>query len=201
MLTTRAVETDVDLRRILALQRANRRGARSDAEERADGFVTVEHSFEMLRALHAVAPSIVAVDGTELAGYALVMPVESAPVVPILAPLFERLRGLSHRGRSLAATPHYVMGQVCVDARHRGRGVVDAMYREHRARLAGRYALVVTEIATRNTRSLHVHERVGFTTLEIYRDALEEWAIVGWDWCDPGESGVGSGLARNVTRG
>jgi ribosomal protein S18 acetylase RimI-like enzyme len=105
--------------------------------------------------------------------------------VPILAPMFERLRTLAHRGRSLAELPHYVMGQVCVDARHRGRGVVDAMYREHRAQLAGRYALVVTEIATRNTRSLRVHERVGFTTLEVYRDALEEWAIVGWDWSDP----------------
>jgi ribosomal protein S18 acetylase RimI-like enzyme len=185
MLSTRPVRTDDDLHRILALQRANRRGARSDAEERADGFVTVEHSFDMLRAMHEVAPSVVAVDGAELAGYALVMPVEAAPVVPILAPMFERLRTLSHRGRSLAEIPHYVMGQICVDARHRGRGVVDAMYREHRALLAGRYALVVTEIATRNTRSLRVHERVGFTTLEIYRDALEEWAIVGWDWSDP----------------
>jgi ribosomal protein S18 acetylase RimI-like enzyme len=192
MLGTRAVETDEDLRRILALQRANRRGARSDAEERADGFVTVEHSFAMLRAMHEIAPSIVAVDGTELAGYALVMPVEAAPVVPILAPMFERLRALAHRGRSLAEIPHYVMGQICVDARHRGRGVVDAMYREHRAQLAGRYALVVTEISTRNARSMRVHERVGFETLEVYRDALEEWAIVGWDWRDrvPARSGL-----------
>jgi ribosomal protein S18 acetylase RimI-like enzyme len=185
VLKTRRVETDDDLRAILALQRANRRGARPDAEERADGFVTVEHSLEMLRAMHDVAPSIVAVDGAELAGYALVMPVEAAPVVPILVPMFERLRSLTHRGRTLAEIPHYVMGQICVDARHRGRGVVDAMYREHRTQLAGRYALVVTEISTRNTRSMRVHERVGFTPLEVYRDALEEWAIVGWDWSDP----------------
>jgi ribosomal protein S18 acetylase RimI-like enzyme len=185
MIATRRVANDDELRRILALQRANRRGLRSDADERADGFVTVQHSFEVLRAMHALAPSVVAVEGEDLAGYALVMPVEVAPIVPILDPLFARLRALSHRGRPLGEIPHYVMGQVCVDARYRGRGVVDAMYREHRAQLSDRYALVVTEISTRNTRSLRVHERVGFETLEVYRDDLEEWAIVGWDWRDP----------------
>jgi GNAT superfamily N-acetyltransferase len=185
MPTTRRAADDDDLRAILALQRENRRGARSDAAERADGFVTVEHSLEALRAMHAIEPSIVAVEGGALAGYALVMPVETAPILPILAPMFERLRTLAYRGRSLRDLPHYVMGQICVAARHRGRGVFDALYREHRVQLAARYALVVTEISTRNGRSLRAHERVGFETLEVYRDALEEWAIVGWDWRDP----------------
>lgn len=182
MIATRRVASDDELRGILALQAANLRGERTAEEERAEGFVTVAHTFDALRAMHRIEPSILAVEGAELVGYALVMPVETAPVVPILAPLFARLRTLSHRGRSLAELPHYVMGQICVAASHRGRGVVDAMYREHRAQLAPRYALVVTEIATRNTRSMRVHERVGFTTLDVYRDEIEEWAIVGWDW-------------------
>ena len=102
--------------------------------------------------MHDAAPSIVAVEGAELAGYALAMPVEAAPVVPILAPLFERLRTLAHGGRSPATIPHDVMGQIGLHARQRGRGAVDAMYREHRAQHAGRDALVVTAISTRNTR-------------------------------------------------
>jgi ribosomal protein S18 acetylase RimI-like enzyme len=185
MVATRLVATDDELRQILALQQANLRGSRPEAHERAHGFVTVEHSLEVLRAMHDVAPSVIAVDGGELAGYALVMPVETAPILPILAPMFAHLRALSFRGRPLGEIPHYVMGQVCVDACYRGRGVVDAMYREHRVQMSGRYELVVTEISTRNTRSMRVHERVGFATLEIYRDELEEWAVVGWDWRDP----------------
>jgi RimJ/RimL family protein N-acetyltransferase len=41
---------------------------------------------------------------------------------------------------------------------------------------------VATEVATRNTRSMRAHERVGFTVLERYRDATDEWALLRWDW-------------------
>ena len=56
MVATRLVATDDELRQILALQQANLRGSRPEDHERAHGFVTVEHSLEVLRAMHAVAP-------------------------------------------------------------------------------------------------------------------------------------------------
>jgi RimJ/RimL family protein N-acetyltransferase len=65
---------------------------------------------------------------------------------------------------------------------HRGSGVFDALYAEHRAQYADRYDLLVTEVATRNTRSMRAHERVGFRTLHTYRDATDEWALIAWDW-------------------
>ena len=176
----RPVASSRDLQRILALQRENL--ARNvDAEEaRAQGFVTVEHTLEILERMHAMQPSIVAVDDeaggdASLAGYALVMPVECRTFVPILEPMFARLD-------ALGTERYYVMGQVCVARPFRGRGVFDALYRAHRDALSGRYDRVVTEIATRNTRSMRAHERVGFTLLERYRDAIDDWALVEWIW-------------------
>jgi len=59
-----------------------------------------------------------------------------------------------------------------------GRGVFDALYEGHRRFLGGRYDAVVTEIATRNGRSMRAHARAGFETIHVYRDATDEWAVV-----------------------
>jgi predicted GNAT superfamily acetyltransferase len=76
----------------------------------------------------------------------------------------------------------YVMGQICVASRYRGRGVFDLLYGAHREHLRGRFDSVVTEVATRNPRSLRAHGRVGFEELERYRDATDEWALLIWCW-------------------
>ncbi|MFO0584877.1 MAG: GNAT family N-acetyltransferase [Anaeromyxobacter sp.] len=179
---------DADLRAILALQASQLAAALGPEAAARDGFVTVRHDLETLRRMHALAPSVVAVatgpaggageDPGALAGYALVMPVEAAPWVPVLAPMFELLRGLAFRGRPLASLRHYVMGQVCVAPAWRGRGVFDALYAGHRRLLADRYDVCVTEISLRNGRSLRAHARVGFETIHRYRDATDDWAVV-----------------------
>jgi RimJ/RimL family protein N-acetyltransferase len=56
------------------------------------------------------------------------------------------------------------------------------LYQQHRQLLQHKYDFVITEIATRNTRSMRAHQRLGFTTIHIHRDALDEWAVVIWDW-------------------
>jgi RimJ/RimL family protein N-acetyltransferase len=44
------------------------------------------------------------------------------------------------------------------------------------------YDFVITEIATRNTRSIRAHEKVGFQLLHRFKDDKEEWDVVIWDW-------------------
>jgi RimJ/RimL family protein N-acetyltransferase len=56
----------------------------------------------------------------------------------------------------------------------------DALYRGHRAHYAGRFELIITEVSTRNPRSLRAHARVGFEELHRFRDATDEWSIIGW---------------------
>ncbi|WP_394830300.1 GNAT family N-acetyltransferase [Pendulispora rubella] len=185
MIETSLVTSRADLEDILTLQRENHRDVVQEEDARREGFVTVAHTLDALEGMHSIAPSVIAREGAELAGYALVMPVEARTLVPILAPMFRQFEVLEWHGKPLAALRYYVMGQICVARTHRGRGVVDAMYHEHRARYASRFELCVTEIATRNTRSMRVHERVGFKLVKTYRDAHEEWAVVAWDWSPP----------------
>jgi GNAT superfamily N-acetyltransferase len=171
------VESDRDLEGILALQSASRTPTR-------DGFVTVEHTLGVLRAMHALAPSIVARDERDdVVGYALAMPKQARTWVPIIEPMFAMIEQLPPT--ALSATPDarwYVMGQVAVASSHRGTGVFDALYAEHRARYRARFDVLVTEVSTRNTRSMRAHERVGFRPVVTYRDATDEWVLIAWDW-------------------
>ncbi len=170
---TGLVQSEHDLADVLALQRESRAPTR-------DGFVTVQHTLEVLRAMHALAPSVIARgDGGELAGYALMMPRQTRALLPILEPMFVKLDALELGER------WYVMGQIAVAPAFRGTGVFDALYAEHRRQYAGRFDRVITEVATRNGRSMRAHERVGFRTLLTYRDATDEWALIGWDFVEP----------------
>ena len=177
MIEARQVVDERELEQILDLQRRNLPRSLSQREMAENGFVTVEHTLDVLRRMHALVPSIVAKEGDELAGYALVMPVECRSFVPILAPMFQRLEALGMLERRF-----YVMGQICVASPYRGRGVFDLLYRAHRERLRGRFDAVVTEVSVRNGRSLRAHQRVGFGELERYRDATDEWVLLVWNW-------------------
>jgi len=174
------VEREEELEQILALQRANLAHQLTPEEIAAEGFVTVEHTLDLLKRMHTIAPSIVAREGGSLAGYALVMPVECRSLIPILEPMFQRLEALGMAGQRF-----YVMGQICVDRRWRGKGVFDLLYQAHRRHLRARFDSSVTEVATRNTRSVRAHARVGFTVIDCYRDATEEWVLLRWDWSRP----------------
>lgn len=175
--TVGIVDSKRDLEGILALQRASRAPT-------ADGFVTVAHTLDVLRALHALAPSIVARDGRgEVVGYALVMPKETRALIPILEPMFQMIEALPDA--TICGRPDarwYVMGQVAIAPAHRGTGLFSRLYEAHRARYSGKFDAVITEVSLRNPRSLRAHERVGFRTISTYRDATDEWALLAWEW-------------------
>lgn len=164
------VESDAQLEGILELQRSSRTPTN-------DGFVTVQHTLAILQAMHALAPSVVATDPSgKVVGYAVMMPPQTRALIPVLEPMFVRLEQLALPER------WYVMGQIAVAPSHRGTGLFDALYAEHRARYSDRFDAVVTEVATRNGRSMRAHQRVGFQTLEVFSDATDEWAVVAWQW-------------------
>ena len=180
MVEARPVRTEKELQEILELQKRNLPRSLDDRERAENGFVTVEHTLPVLERMHTFAPSIVAKDGDALAGYALVMPIECRSFVPLLEPMFQRLDALG-----LFRERFYVMGQICVGKRWRGQGVFDLLYGAHRHYLRSSYDCSVTEVATRNVRSMSAHQRVGFTVIDRYRDPTDEWALLRWDWSDP----------------
>lgn len=183
----RGATSDDDLRQILALQRANLPGTLDPDERRAQGFVTLEHTLPLLREMNDPWPHVIATlrgwEGhDEIVAYALVMQHTFRGRLPVLDPMFERLDRLDYGGRPLAAYRSYIMGQICVALAHRGRGLVERLYDEHRARMSPHFDLMITEIDRANPRSVRAHEKAGFEVLHEFRsDAGNEWLIVVLD--------------------
>lgn len=180
-----AVQNRTELEQILGLQRKNLEQGLTAEETRSQGFVTVRHDLAALEQMHALAPSIIAHQGSELVGYALMMPRECRALMPVLVPMFELFDRLTYRGKPMNDHRFYVMGQICIDKAHRGRGLFELLYHKHRELYQQRFDFIITEVAVRNQRSLRAHERVGFQTVHTYRDATDEWAVVLWDWSTP----------------
>ena len=170
---------------ISELQAANLAAALTQDTMASQGFVTVRHELDVLERMNHTAPSIIAKDADRVVGYALVMPREFAPDVPILRPLFQMLDPLSWRGVLLRDQPRwFVMGQICIAEGYRGRGIFDGLYRAMAAEYRDRYDSTITEVAARNTRSLRAHARAGFQPLHIYQDDTtgEEWHVIILDF-------------------
>ena len=180
----KAAENEEELRQILALQQINLPKNISQEESRDQGFVTVEHDFPLLSSMNESAPQIIASAAGKVVGYALVMLESFSSQIPVLIPMFKMLSTLAYQGKPCKEYRFYVMGQVCIDKAFRGQGLFEGLYHEQRRQLSGHYDFVVTEVATRNTRSIRAHERVGFETIHIYtdQDHGEEWAIILWNW-------------------
>ncbi|MCE7923513.1 MAG: GNAT family N-acetyltransferase [Haliscomenobacteraceae bacterium CHB4] len=175
------VTNPAEVQQILELQAQNLVSALTAETMATQGFVTVRHEPDVLQRMNEITPAIIAQDGDRLAGYALVMPREFAPDVPILVPMFRMLDGLSWNGRLLRDNPRwFVMGQICVAEDYRGMGIFDGLYLKMKEVYRPRYDFTVTEVAERNTRSMRAHERVGFQTLHVYPDATtgEVWRVI-----------------------
>jgi len=172
-----------DLRGIIALQQKNLPANLSPEEIAGQGFVTVIHSLADLQKMNAIERHVIAKDGDKVVAYLLAMTTASQHDIPILVSMFGTFDQISYRHRPLSSYQYIVVGQVCVDKDYRGQGVLQATYEQYRSIFSPRYDFAITEIATRNTRSIRAHQKIGFT--EAHRFTApdgEEWSIVVWEW-------------------
>jgi hypothetical protein len=185
MISITTVQCEADVMAILALQQANLRRNVSINEQISEGFVTVEHRFDVLWRMNQAAPSIIAKNSaSELVGYALVMLPEFGSEIPELVSLFELLNRLEYEGKPLREYAYYVMGQACVEKRYRGRKLLAQMLNMHRETYSHRYQLLITSVLDQNKRSLHAHTEAGFKTIYSYHDSILNvtWHVLLWDW-------------------
>lgn len=182
MVQYKVASTQEQITQILALQQANLATNVSLQEAKQQGFVTVQHSAELLWEMNQKHPHSIAVDNNQVVGYALVMTQVFKSKIPILEPMFNQLDHLSFRNQSLQTVDYFIMGQICVAKSHRGESIAVNMYREMQQRLAKDFQYIITEVATRNWRSMRAHEKVGFELLHQYTDPRgEEWALIIWE--------------------
>ncbi len=171
-----------DLHKILELEALNLTQNISEDIQKSQGFVTFHYNFEQIKVMADAAPQIVAKDGDKVVGYALTTLPSLGEAIPMFAPMFEMLKKLKLNHKPIYDYRFYAMGQICIAEGYRGIGLFDAMYAKHKEILSENYDLCITEIATRNTRSMRAHERVGFKTIHTYDDPIDTWNLVVWDW-------------------
>ncbi len=171
-------KTDDDLRAILTLQKANLKVNISQQEAKEQGFVTCKHSFEVLKLMNEPHPHIIAKNHKALAGYALVMLKAHSDKVPEIVPMFTQINHLSFKEKLLKEANYVVMGQICVAKNFRGKGVFAGLYQTMFTALHSHFNYLITSIATANTRSVRAHQKVGFETIETFKDDLGDWVLV-----------------------
>lgn len=178
--------TDKELQQILALQKLNLPTTITTEELKKEGFVTVHHDLDLLREMNEPFPHILAKVDPDVVGYALVMLKRLKNRIPILIPMFQQVDALTFQNQALNEVDYFVMGQVCIQKGHRGKGIFQGLYEKMKEEMSLSFSYVITEVATRNVRSMRAHEKVGFQILKIYQGAEgEEWAILIWDWTNP----------------
>jgi len=182
MLYPKEVNTEDELIQINKLNRQNLKNYLSIYEQEAQGFLTWLYPVSLLQQIHALAPSIIVKDNDAVVGYALVTPIESGNFHTDLKRMIGNLETLSFNGKPLSSFSFYIMGQVCIDKDYRGKGIFKMLFDQHKKIYSPTYNLLITEISTQNYRSQKAHEKVGFNTIHTYRDSLDEWNVVVWDW-------------------
>jgi len=169
-----------ELQGILALQAENLEANLSEEELKKEGFVTVVHNEKTLKDISGPYKHVIAKSGEgQVVGYVLVMLKEFAKTIPVLVPMFELIDTLDYKEQSLSNAHYFVVGQVCVKKGFRGQGIFKQLNFYLFDYLKDQFDFVITEVATRNTRSIKAHANLGFETICEYQSELnEEWAVI-----------------------
>lgn len=170
------VTTIDELEQILALQKNNAIDAIPSIEKRNEGFVSVSHTYDILKQMNDACPHIIAKDGGLVVGYALVMLKEFRDEISILSRMFETAAEL------LGDKNYLAMGQICISKEYRKQGIFRGMYSFYKEQLQNEYDCLLTEVATENSRSLNAHLSVGFEVLKKQKTDAISWELLCWFW-------------------
>jgi ribosomal protein S18 acetylase RimI-like enzyme len=182
MLKATIVTTDDELLQVHHLNQQNLKQNLDEDARRQEGFVTWLYSLDLLKKMHQLSPGIIVRDKEKVIAYALTTPKESKTFHSDLEILFHNLETVQYKNKPLSSYHFYCMGQICVAKEYRGKGIVNMLYQKHKEAYSELYDFLLTEISTSNHRSLKAHEKIGFKSIYTYRDSVDEWDVVIWDW-------------------
>ena len=174
MIVYKQADSLEELEQILTLQQQNLPKNITTEEGEKEGFVTVEHTMDILKAMNDVCGHIIAVDDGTVVGYALCMHPKFADEIEVLKPMFKELDEVMGNSRNYMA-----MGQICVAKSHRGKGIFRNLYLAMKNKLPEEFDTIITEVDGKNKRSLDAHAAIGFKTLKVYYSGDKEWHIIG----------------------
>jgi len=183
MITYTRSKNEKDLQQILQLQKQNLAAGLTAEQIASQGFVTVMHTLTDLQKMNEIEAHVIAKDNDRVVAYVLAMTAKSRFDIPVLLPMFEMFKELTYQNKKIADYQYIVVGQVCVAEGYRAKRIFDACYTAYKDCFKNKYEFAITEIATRNQRSINAHKRVGFETIHEYvAPNGEDWSIVVWKW-------------------
>jgi len=177
MITYTTVTTNNELSQILTLQQKNLPTSISEKEKEKEGFVTVQHDFDILKKMNDQQPHIIAKEGENVIGYALSMVSAFKNDIEVLKPMFEKIDANLDPQKS-----YITMGQICIDKNYRKQGIFKGLYYKMQSELSSQFDLLITEVAANNARSLSAHYAIGFFDLLVYQSDQITWHLIQWDW-------------------
>ncbi|WP_373522137.1 GNAT family N-acetyltransferase [Aquiflexum sp.] len=179
-LSFQTAKTTEDLQGILDLQQQNHLSTIRAIE---NGFVFVRHDLTKLAKMQSFAPQVICKEDGKVVAFTLAMTTDCKGDIPELIPMFDVFDKLNLWGKKVSEFNYIVVGQVCVGEKYRGMGVFDKIYDTYRETFKDKFDFAITEISTRNPRSIRAHSRIGFEEIHQFTDPSgENWSIVAWDW-------------------
>ncbi|UII74479.1 GNAT family N-acetyltransferase [Flagellimonas sp. HMM57] len=173
MVTYKQASTDTELEQILLLQQQNLPKNLTHKEIDSEGFVTVQHSLEILKEMNDEHGHIIAIENDIVIGYALCMHPKFANTINILKPMFKEISKTIE-----IKTKYMVMGQICIAKPYRRQGIFKGLYSKMKRTLPKDLDCIITEVDASNQRSLHAHKAIGFTELKRYKTTTKEWSLI-----------------------
>lgn len=173
MVSYKRVETKYELRQILELQKNNLSINLSEEACLREGFVTINHSFDILKKMNDVCPHIIAKDENKVIGYALCMHPQFSEEIDLLRPMFQELRTIFPK-----SDKYIVMGQICIAKDYRKIGVFRSLYHTMKEAVKPEFKSIVTEVNMNNQRSLNAHYSIGFRHLKTHISNGKCWDFI-----------------------
>ncbi len=173
MIVYKQVTLDVELHEILSLQEANLPENLSEEEKIAEGFITVKHTFALLKEMNEVCKHTIATIEDKVIGYALSMDYNFGDKIPILKPMLNEIDSIIEQKNS-----YIIMGQICIAKDYRRKGIFRGLYQAMKRFITTTYAKIITEVDAKNKRSITAHKAIGFKELKRYRADDREWILV-----------------------
>jgi len=174
MVTYHKATTDIELQQILNLQALNLKEQVDHKKQLSDGFVTLQHDFDLLKRMNSACPHIIAKEDDEVVGFALSMLVDFRVDIPLLEGMFAMAE------KVVSKKNYLVMGQICVAENYRGKGVFRGLYNYMKISYNSHFDPLITLVAKLNIRSLNAHKAIGFK--EVHNDADVDWVFIVWEW-------------------
>jgi hypothetical protein len=173
MIVYTKASSEKELKQILGLQRKNLPKDLSNEEKSNEGFLTVEHTLEILKKMNDYCPHSIAKYNDKVVGFALPMTKDIGDEITVLKPMFYQINQI------ISDEKYMVMGQICIEKEFRKKGIFRGLYQFMKTDICpNKFDLIITEIDINNHRSINAHKSVGFTKMKDYKFEDKNWRIV-----------------------